>query len=99
MGVADKIKKMNTITLTLENIKCHGCANTIQKGLLKLPGVEAATVNVADSYVNVKFDDTKSPLDIIKKKLSDMGYPETGHNSTLSKAKSFVSCAVGRLND
>ena len=29
---------------------------------------------------------------------SKMGYPEQGNNSTRSIAKSFVSCAIGRVS-
>lgn len=32
-------------------------------------------------------------------KLALMGYPEKGNNNLLSRAKSYISCAVGNLND
>ena len=30
--------------------------------------------------------------------LTSLGYPEKGNNNFLNKAKSFVSCAVGRYD-
>ena len=33
------------------------------------------------------------------KKLDQMGYPKVGHNSLLKKAKSYVSCAIGRIKE
>ena len=85
-------------TIQIENLKCGGCANTIKKGLQSLNGVEEITVNVETSEVSFTIND-ESLLQSIKDKLSKMGYPEVGtSNSTLQKAKSFVSCAVGRMS-
>ena len=93
-----KQNKMITTILKLENIKCHGCANTIKNGLLKIEGVEQAEVNVNESQVTVTYKDDDI-LKIIKKKLTGLGYPEAGNNTIGSKAKSFVSCAIGRMNN
>ena len=90
---------MNTTILTLENIKCHGCANTIKNGLLKIQGVEQSDVNVSESKVTVTYTDYGDTLNIIKKKLTVLGYPEAGNNTIGSKAKSFVSCVIGRINN
>ena len=89
---------MITTILTLENIKCHGCANTITSGLLKIQNVEHVEVNVNESKVTVTYNDNGNTLNIIKNKLSGLGYPEAGKNTIGSKAKSFVSCAIGRIN-
>ncbi|MBE9489769.1 MAG: heavy metal transporter, partial [Bacteroidetes bacterium] len=36
----------------------------------------------------------------VKNKLAAIGYPEEGENNTMvSKAKSFVSCATGRMSN
>jgi len=38
-------------------------------------------------------------LETVKAKLSMMGYPEIGDaNTLLHKAKSFVSCATGKMS-
>jgi len=88
---------MNSIIINIENLKCHGCANTITKGLNKIEAVKSVSVDVPASSVNISFDGGDENIETIKAKLSGMGYPESGHNSAVSVAKSFVSCAVGRV--
>ncbi len=84
-------------TIQIENLKCGGCANTIKKGMLSIAGIKNVTVDVESSEVSVDIDNV-SILKTVKQKLSNMGYPEVGDpNSVLKKAKSYVSCAVGRM--
>lgn len=83
--------------IQIENLKCGGCAATIVKGLSAISGVEDVNVDVETSIVS--FSSDKEQLIEIKEKLSGLGYPEVGDkNTVLHKAKSFVSCAVGRVN-
>ena len=90
-----KSRKMTT-TIHIENLKCGGCAATIKKGILGIDSVEEVDVNVETSEVQVSHG--KDVISTIKEKLSKLGYPESGDkNTVLHKAKSFVSCAVGRL--
>jgi copper chaperone len=95
-------KTMNTMTTTkikIQNLKCHGCANTIITQLSKLNGISEVQVNHNPDEVHFNFTD-ESDLEIVTKKLSDLGYPAEGESNTLpKKAKSFVSCAVGRLSE
>ncbi len=87
-----------TTTIQIENLKCGGCAATIKKGILGIDSVSDVEVNVETSEVKVSHGD--NIVDRIKEKLSKLGYPETGDkNTVLHKAKSFVSCAVGRLDN
>ncbi len=89
---------MESITVQIQNLKCHGCANTIVTQLSKLDGISEVTVdNVADE-VNFTFN-SETNFDLAKMKLSDLGYPMVGETNSLpKKAKSFVSCAVGRMS-
>ncbi|MDG1039818.1 MAG: heavy-metal-associated domain-containing protein [Polaribacter sp.] len=87
---------MNT-KIYIENLKCGGCAATIKKGILSVNGVSDIAVNVDDSFVEIT-SDTEN-IDAVKEKLSKMGYPEVGDkNTVLHKAKSFVSCATGKMS-
>jgi len=88
---------MKSIIINIENLKCHGCANTITKGLMNLQEVKNVNVDVSDSSVEITFDGDTESITHFKTKLSHLGYPESGHNSAISMAKSFVSCAVGRV--
>ena len=86
-------------TIEILNLKCGGCANTIKKGIVSIEGVSEVTVDLETSKVTVDTDDQPVILSI-KKKLSKMGYPEIGDaNTMLHKAKSFVSCASGRIGE
>jgi copper chaperone len=92
---------MNTtnIQIQVENIKCGGCRNSIVNSLSGLPGVSAVDVDVANGQITLEAPES-SRAEVVDK-LRSMGYPETGTVQGLSAAvagaKSFVSCAVGRL--
>lgn len=88
---------MNTI-LYIQNLKCGGCANTITKNIAAIDRVSNVLVTVEDS--SVAFDcDTPETVQMVKDKLKVLGYPEDGTSNTLgSKAKSYVSCAIGKMN-
>ena len=87
---------MNT-TIEILNLKCGGCANSIKKGLLSIEGTSEVEVDLETSKISMEISDP-SILNIVKEKLSRMGYPEIGDaNTFLHKAKSFVSCASGRM--
>ena len=87
------MKKINIL-----NLKCNGCANTIKKGLSSIEGVDSVIVDLDNSEITIN-DVSDEIFTEVKAKLSKMGYPEVGDaNSMLHKAKSFVSCASGRLD-
>ena len=82
----------------VENLKCGGCANTIKKGLISIDGIETVDIAIDTSEIAIHTDDEGIITSAIKK-LSSMGYPQVGDpNSMLKKAKSYVSCAVGKMN-
>ena len=84
-------------TLEILNLKCGGCANTIKKGVLAIDGVTEVSINLETSKVTVN-STVDSVLKNVKSKLAAMGYPEVGDaNTIIHKAKSFVSCATGRM--
>ena len=85
-------------TIQIENLKCGGCANTIKKGILSIDEITKIDIDLEKSEVTFDSKD-EIVVELARKKLSKMGYPEVGtSNSTLQKAKSFVSCAVGRMS-
>ena len=83
--------------IQIENLKCSGCAATIKKGILAIEGVTEIAIDVEKSIVSIVSENEN--LEKIKTKLSKLGYPEVGDKNTIvHKAKSFVSCAVGRID-
>jgi copper chaperone len=81
--------------IQVENIKCGGCMNSIKKALSGLVGVEKVEVEKETETITVV--GTNDIRNNLVEKLSQLGYPEKGNNNLLHKAKSFVSCAVGRM--
>jgi len=80
----------------VENIKCGGCVNSIKTALLKLEGVESIEV---DKDIDTIALTGTIERGLVVKKLNDLGYPEKGQNTMVKKAKSYVSCAVGKMSD
>ncbi len=82
----------------IQNLKCGGCASTITKNISNIEAITAVLVNVEESSVSFAYP-TEEKLMEVKDKLKSLGYPEDGEaNSLGSKAKSFVSCAVGKIS-
>ncbi|MFK7937145.1 MAG: heavy-metal-associated domain-containing protein [Saprospiraceae bacterium] len=84
-------------TITVDNLHCCGCANNIENTLKKLTGVQTVEVDQETREVVVEHDLTTT-RDNFLPVLAQMGYPELGTSTILQKAKSYVSCAIGKLN-
>ena len=86
--------------ISVENIKCGGCAGTIVKKINEIDGVNSTDVKIEAGIV--KIDAAEGLQDTLAAALLKLGYPETGTAAGMAaakaKAKSFVSCAVGRIN-
>lgn len=89
------------VELNVENIKCGGCANTITTKLKALEGVKEVIVDIEGGLVQIDGDEARRAD--YAQALVKMGYPEVGSvdglASTGAKVKSFVSCAIGRVNE
>ena len=88
-------------TLAVENIKCGGCANSIRSRLIE-EGL-AQTVEVDVELGQVRVDGNPEWRSQVLIELAKMGYPEVGSveglRAATAKAKSFVSCAIGRIDN
>ena len=88
--------------IQVENIKCGGCARTVENTLNELAGVSQIQVDVDSGMVTIHCEDQVSRATLAQA-LSSKGYPEVGELAGLesvgAKAKSFVSCAVGRIDN
>ena len=95
--LAIKEIKMKAI-LKIQNLKCHGCANTITKKLSLLENISDLEVNNEEHTVSFQYKH-ENDLGFVKSTLNGLGYPEIGEtNSIGEKTKSFVSCAIGRMS-
>lgn len=63
-----------TVELELIGMTCAACANRIEKGLNKLPGVTNATVNFALETARVEFSPSEVSATEMIKKIEQLGY-------------------------
>ncbi|MFN0201590.1 MAG: heavy-metal-associated domain-containing protein [Bacteroidia bacterium] len=87
---------MATLDFFVENIKCGGCMNSIKTALFKLEGIENVNIEKEENHIQVLGENLPA-RELIASALDKMGYPEMGNNNLLKSAKSFVSCAIGRI--
>lgn len=84
-------------TLHIQNLKCGGCEHTIINRLTEIEGIYDVDVSQTEETVGFTYN-TPHDFENAKHLLSRIGYPILGADNNLkAKAKSFVSCAVGRL--
>ena len=71
------------------NVKCGGCATSIQNNLSKIEGIREISIDVPSGTVEISgenFDET-----IIKDTLTQIGYPIDDTDSLLAKAKHLLN--------
>lgn len=88
---------MNTINIPIDNLKCHGCANTIRREISRLEGVQEVDISHEDSSVTITWEGAAEMKETFVRSLKKLGYPERGTGNTIDNVKSYVSCAIGRV--
>jgi copper chaperone len=100
MSIKGVSMTVNHIQIRVDNIKCGGCEKSIIKGLSAIEGITHVSINRDQQLVSVDAEDALR--DALVAKLKSMGYPEhgsvSGLDAGLANAKSFVSCAIGRVS-
>ena len=87
-----------TTTLYIDNIKCGGCASTIQRKLDSMDQISDASINVEEGKISFESLDEKAKVEVLSA-LKKLGYPERGTGTTLDNAKSYVSCMIGKIDN
>ncbi len=89
-------------TFEVLNVKCGGCAHTLKTKLHDAFGEVEVNLEVEPRQITLDVEESAIPA--LRKKLISLGYPMS--DEELSKfgevsttAKSFVSCAVGKMNN
>ena len=85
----------------VRNVKCSGCASTLKKKLHDEFGEIEVNLDVEPREITLDISEDK--IDALGIELKKLGYPLVSENmgfveSSSTKAKSFVSCAVGKIN-
>jgi len=88
-------------TFQVINVKCGGCANTLKEKLAKDFG--EVEVNLEKEPREITLEIEQKDIPALGEALKKLGYPFITENmgfvdSTSAKAKSFVSCAIGKIH-
>lgn len=88
------------LILYVENMKCGGCAKTITDALAKL-GLSNIEVTPEQSFIRIQNPNEQDIVKAALSKLKNLGYPLVNSAEGLErltlKAKSFASCAIGKI--
>ena len=89
-------------TYEVKNVKCGGCANTLKKALLEEFGEVEIDLEVEPRKIIVNMEEKDE--NALKLKLRKLGYPLvtdelTAFSTVSTTAKSFVSCAIGKMDE
>ena len=95
------MKQMKKQTFEVINVKCGGCANTLKTSLKEEFGEVTVNLEVEPRQITLEIDN--SAITSLRTKLKNLGYPMSDEDLTTfegfsTTAKSFVSCAVGKMN-
>jgi len=86
-----------TTSLYVQNLKCGGCVKTITNKITELENISDVVVDKETSKVTFTYQN-EADVKAVSDKLLKLGYPTTDDaNSVLTKAKSMISCASGRI--
>jgi copper chaperone len=87
----------------VDNIKCEGCATTVKNGLRAQFGEVEVDLSCTPRIVRVSVEE-EADVEALRSTLRKMGYPLTSDELGMlehasAKAKSFFSCAVGKIEN
>ncbi len=85
----------------LLNIKCEGCANRVKQALKDDFGEIEVDLTRTPRVITLEIEDNK--IDNLRQKVKSLGYPFIDENlntinESITKTKSFVSCAIGKID-
>lgn len=88
-------------TFEILNVKCGGCANTLKKSLAEEFGEVEVDLEVEPRKITLEIQE--SQIEKLKLKLRSLGYPLVTDElnavqSFTTNVKSFVSCAIGKID-
>lgn len=66
---------MTQSVLYVPDISCGHCAQTVQKALKTVEGVQNVLVDVESKKVQVSYDEQRASLDAMKRVLAEEEYP------------------------
>ena len=88
-------------TFEVENVKCGGCSNTLKNKLKDTFGVVEVNLEMMPRKITLEINDDQ--IEDLKVQLKSLGYPLCSDELSVLqhvgvKAKSFVSCVIGKMD-
>ncbi len=74
MDNIDSMDKTKQNTFQITGMTCSACANRIEKGLSRMPGISKTQVNYAMETATVGFDSNSISIEDIQNKVKQLGY-------------------------
>jgi copper chaperone len=85
-------------SVIVQNLKCGGCAKTITSKLSEMDRLSDIDVDTETATVHFTYENMDDAI-LVKDKLKALGYPSIEYrNSASAKARSFLSCASGKMS-
>ena len=85
-------------SVIVQNLKCGGCAKTITSKLSEMNHLSDIDVDTETATVHFTCENVDDAI-LVKDKLKALGYPSIEYkNSASAKARSFFSCASGKMS-
>ena len=89
-------------TFKVINVKCGGCAGTLKTALKDSFGDVEVNLDVEPREITLEIEE--EDIAELRKRLRKLGYPMADDElskfeSVTTTAKSFVSCAIGKINN
>jgi copper chaperone CopZ len=93
--------KQTKKTFEVINVKCGGCASTLTTSLKEEFGEVEVNLDVEPRQITLDIEESAVPA--LRQALKKLGYPMSDEDLSklegfTTNAKSFVSCAVGKMN-
>ncbi len=93
---------METRSFEVLNVKCGGCAHTLRSKLEPEFGPVEVDLEVMPRRITLQVEEER--IGMLRERLRKLGYPMADENlglldSGAAKAKSFVSCAIGKMEN
>lgn len=84
-----------TIELPIEGMTCGSCANRIERGLARMPGVVSSSVNYAAESASLTIDPDKVAVEDLAQKVEQLGYRvRTEESDLVVEDMTCNSCAM-----
>lgn len=75
-------RSMPTVRLTIDGMKCGGCAERVEEGVLGLEGVESVSADHEEGLAQVDVQAGTSDADQLERVVEELGYEVTGITPT-----------------